>query len=171
MYEDMDSATTVDLKTFLQILSKSDEDIDIGPETGGKRGSKPRSTKPGSPGTQGCSRCCKYMKISSSGVVMELYPSVLGTYENIKQENDCPVYKMSNKKRFLSRPQGITVTGTQMYTWGVNSKMGVTWGWIKGLEDQPCPHMISKWGVFKGGLKKWVLDETLEIKCSTKYGE
>ena len=167
MYEDMDSETNVDLKTFLQILSKSDENKNISPQTGRKRGSKPRSTKPV---TQGC-RCCKYMKISSSGVVLELYPSLLGTYENVNQENKCPVYKMSSKNRFLSRPQGITVAGTQMYTWGVNSKMGATWGWIKGLEDQPCPHMINKWGVFKGGVNKWVLDDTLEIKCSTKYGE
>ena len=164
MYEDMDSPTNVDLKTFLQILSKSDEKINIGPEAGGKRGTKPK------PGTQGC-KCCKYMKISSSGVLLELYPSVLGTYENIKQQNGCPVYKMSNKNQFLSRPQGFTVTGTQKYAWGVNSKMGATWGWIKGLEDQPCPHMIGKWRVFKGGVNKWVLDDTLEIKCSTKYGE
>ena len=111
------------------------------------------------------------MQISSSGVVLELYPSVLGTYENIKQQNECPVYKMSNKSQFLSRPQGFKVTGTQKYAWGVNSKMGASWGWIKGLEDQPCPHMIGKWGVFKGGVNKWVLDDTLEIKCSTKYGE
>ena len=100
-----------------------------------------------------------------------MYPSLLGTYENIKPANECPVYKLNGQQRFLSRPVGFTESGAKTYTWGVNSNTTATWGWIKGLDDQPCPHMIAHWGVFKGRVKRWIWDETLQIKCTTKFGE
>ena len=82
-----------------------------------------------------------------------------------------PVYKNVRKNRYIARPEGGTITNTPTYSWGVNSKEGATWGWIKALEDQPCPHMVTHWGVFRSKEKMWVRDKTLEIKCSTKYGE
>ena len=78
----------VDLKTLLQILSKTNKNIDKEPQSQAtrKRVTKLKNIKPGIPEKQGC-KCCKYMKISSSGAVKEMYPSLLGTYENIKSEN------------------------------------------------------------------------------------
>ena len=148
----------VDLKSFLQIVSKIDDEN----KNSRRRGA---NSEPKSP------RCCKYMKIVSKGPVRKMYPSVVGTYENMKEDHESPVYKHVSKKRYIARPEGVTITNTPTYTWGVNSKEGATWGWIKALESQPCPHMVNYWGVFKSEKKRWVRDQTLEIKCSTKFGE
>ena len=152
------------MKSFLQILSKIDDAETNKSKAARRRGAKSNPIEPS------C-RCCKYMKISSTGPVLEIYPSVLGTYENIKEENECPLYKLKGKKRFLTRPEGFTESKAHVYTWGVNTRVGATWGWIKGLEDQPCPHMVTNWGIFLEDQKKWVVDRTLEIKCSTVFGE
>jgi hypothetical protein len=116
-------------------------------------------------------RCCEYMKITSEGLALELHPSVLGTYKNIKSNDQSPVYKQEGLDRFLARPDGLTETIAATFTWGVNSKLGARWGWIKAMEDQPCPHMVSFWGVFISTENRWARDATLEIKCSTRFGE
>ena len=110
------------------------------------------------------------MKIVSEGPVRKIYPSIVGTYKNVKEDHENPVYKNVRKNRYIARPEGGTITNTPTYSWGVNSKEGARWGWIKALEDQPCPHMVRYWGVFSEE-KRWVRDKTLEIKCSTKFGE
>ena len=146
----------VDLKSFLQILSKIDDENKSTRKRGANK--EPKG-------------CCKYMKIVSDGPVRKLYPSIIGTYKNMKEDHETPVYKHVTKNRYITRPEGLTITNTPTYAWGVNSKEGATWGWIKALEDQPCPHMVTHWGVFRSKDKRWVRDKTLEIKCSTKYGE
>jgi len=152
----------VDLKAFLQILSNI-EDTNKAPKASRRRGVE-KKTGP---------RCCKYMKISSEGPVLEMYPHVLGTYKNIKEDHESPVYKhvIVNRRSYIARPEGVTEDDKPTYTWGVNSKEGAKWGWIKAMEDQPCPHMVTLWGAFVSEGKSWMRDSTLEIKCSTKYGE
>lgn len=149
-----------DLKNVLSLLAKSGYTGDSQSE-----GKIQTNTQPNSH-TKTTISCCQTIQISSSGPVLALYPSLLGTYQNINPPPEPPVYKLTGWNRFLSRPKGLTESGAHTYTWGVNSKLTATWGWIKGMEDKPCPHLISQWGVFKGGRKRWVQDQTLEIKCS-----
>merc|ERR1711892_981522 len=92
--------------------------------------------------------CCKNIKITSTGIVKEMYPFLLGAYENHEPNNSSPIYKMENQNRFLSRPFGFTKSGTHTYSWGVNSNPNGKWGWIKAFRSGPCPHMINQWKVF-----------------------
>ena len=121
------------------------------------------------PKTQkGKSKCCKNIKITSSGVVLEMYPFLLGVYENKEPSNISPIYKMKNESRFLSRPYGFTKTGTHTYSWGVNSNPTSKWGWIKAFSEGHCPHNIKKWKVFHQKMNKWITDKTLNLTCTMK---
>ena len=114
------------------------------------------------------SDCCKNIKITSTGIVSEMYPFLLGVYENHEPDNTSPVYKMENQNRFLSRPYGFTKSGTHTYSWGVNSNPTGKWGWIKAFRSGPCPHLISQWKVFHHKINKWITDKTLKITCTRK---
>ena len=113
-------------------------------------------------------QCCKNLKISSSGIVSEMYPFLLGVYENQEASDSSPVYKMENQNRFLSRPYGFSKSGTHTYSWGVNSSPMGKWGWIKAFSSGACPHQVKKWRVFHPNIKKWVSDNTLNITCTRK---
>lgn len=141
-------------------MYKASQD-DEGEFFGSSSGHKPKTRK-----DKG--KCCKNIKITSTGIVSEMYPYLLGVYENKEQPNTSPVYKMENENRFLSRPYGFTKSGTHTYSWGINSKPNGKWGWIKAFSEGPCPDIIRQWKVYNQKSNKWIIDKTLNITCTMK---
>jgi len=151
----MPKKTIASIKTNLNTkkpenIPKNDTDTDTSTMTVGKSGKRQ-------------SKCCTQIELISTAQTYELYPSLIGTYELQNEMKN--VYKMKDKQRFLSRPQGKSDTGKNTYNWGVNSRPGAKWGWIKAFKTGKCPNNISKWRYFDKNTKKWAVDRTLAVRC------
>lgn len=168
-YDEQADMNVADIKAIFDLVSSpgglenSDDKELTAPNVGDEEYFGPN--KPNKATGQNKNKCCKNIRISSTGLVAQTYPFLLGIYRNKEPNNSSPVYKKDNENRFLSRPYGFTKSGTHTYGWGVNSSPDAKWGWIKSFSRGTCPHNIWKWKVFNGNINKWISDKTLNITC------
>jgi hypothetical protein len=82
--------------------------------------------------------CCDRIRISSSELVSEMYPFILGQYKNIQRKSKKRVYiKEGRRQLFLSQPESAgQVRG---YSWGVNHSPTAKWGYIRSSKSYACP--------------------------------
>ena len=109
--------------------------------------------------------CCGRIQISSYGLVEEMYPFILGNYEQIETNHQQITFvKTGPPKMFLIQPE--TTEHVWGYTWGVSRSAKAKWGYIKSSSISPCPTMAGRWKVYDQNIKRWVMDKTLLVECS-----
>ena len=60
--------------------------------------------------------CCDQIRITSTGLVLEVHPGILGDYIKIVESPAGPIYKKKDADRFISKPQSSKNVRTLLIT-------------------------------------------------------
>ena len=60
--------------------------------------------------------CCDQIRITSTGLVLEVHPGILGDYIKIVESPAGPIYKKNDADRFISKPQSSKNVRTLLIT-------------------------------------------------------
>ena len=72
-------------------------------------------------------------------------------------------FRHVNSRRFLTKPDPDS-SGAE-YQWGVNTGLQHTWGWIRSVEEESCPHSVNNWRVWDDKQEMWTHDDSLTVLC------
>ena len=112
--------------------------------------------------------CCKNITISSTGKTLILYPAIIGSY-NLKdgyyvKEGAGAKDGLGGVYLYQPGPDLYSVR----YSWGVSTRLGARWGFIKSRSATTCPDMDKHWQTLEKNPHKWVRDSTLSVSCTPK---
>ena len=111
--------------------------------------------------------CCKNITISSNEKTLNLYPAIVGTYRLQKDHyvKEGAGMKVGIGGIFLYQP--VSDLYSVKYSWGVSTRVGARWGFIKSSSATTCPDMDSHWQTYDKVSNKWVRDSTLSVTCTS----